>query len=85
MIIRDRDGGQLEADVTTEHAASSYGLAVLVVNGEALGTVEAGEVDVVEATGEEVFGLIRAGYGFRCGKHRGRDALLALGWETFES
>ena len=41
LVVCLQDTGKIfDAQVTTDHAASSYGLAVLVVAGEAVGTEE---------------------------------------------
>jgi hypothetical protein len=59
------DGYESEAVLSTEHAASSYGQAVLVLdNGEALGTADAAlaQYHVIEATEEELAALSAAGY-----------------------
>lgn len=46
--------------LTTEHAASSYGLAVLVVGGEAIGCGEVGPLRIATEAGRDV--ARRAGY-----------------------
>jgi len=54
-----------EAEVTTEHAASSYGKPVVVMDdGQALDIFSAvsGGLEVVEATDAEIEGLIKGGY-----------------------
>ena len=59
------DGYETEARLTTEHAASSYGQPVLVIDtGDALGTGDVALADyrIVEATPEELAALERAGY-----------------------
>ena len=62
MRVRMTDGEVLEAQVTSGHAASNYGVPVLVVNGEALGTADAAGLAIVEATAGERDDLLRAGY-----------------------
>ena len=59
------DGYETEAELTTEHAASSYSRPVLVLdNGEALGTTDAALADyrIMQATAEERAALEAAGY-----------------------
>jgi hypothetical protein len=59
-------GEQVSALITVNHAASSYGFPVLVVNGEARGTIEAAGFELVEATDEErlaVEALVGSGTG----------------------
>jgi hypothetical protein len=55
-------GKVVEATVTVNHAASSYGIPVLVVAGEALGTVEAAAFEILEASDGERLALARGGY-----------------------
>lgn len=66
MKIQFGDGDVCEARITTEHAASSYGIPVLVVedSGEALGVADAAlnGCRIVEATDDERARLQRAGY-----------------------
>jgi hypothetical protein len=61
-------GERVSALITVNHAASSYGIPVLVVRGEALGTIEAAGFELVEATDQERLALARGGY--RLGEHR---------------
>lgn len=64
------DGGALAgtwtATLTTDHPSSSYGVPVLLVNGEPVGTLEAhlAGYRLVEGTDEERKALSRAGYNF---------------------
>jgi len=60
------EGWEGEAELSTDHPASSYGQAVLLIEGEPVGTLEAalGEYEVLEATEEERGALERAGYSF---------------------
>lgn len=53
-----------EAVITAEHSASSYGQAVLVIDGEAVGTAEAALAGyrIIEATEAERAALIKSGY-----------------------
>ena len=63
MTLRDRlTRTMLHATITADHAASSYGLPVLVMDGEALGTIEAAGFELVEATDDERLALARSGY-----------------------
>jgi hypothetical protein len=52
--------------LTTDHAASSYGQAVLLIEGEPVGVLEAslGQYEIITATGEEIEALEQAGYTF---------------------
>jgi len=62
------DGYETEAELTTEHAASSYGQPVLVLdNGEALAPMDAALADyrLLEATPEELQALHVAGFALR--------------------
>jgi len=52
----------MDAEITTEHTASSYGIPVLVVYGQAVGSAETGDLVLIEATAEEVAALERGGY-----------------------
>jgi len=59
------DGYETEAELTTDHAASSYGRPVLVIDtGDALGTADVALADyrILEATDEERAALASAGY-----------------------
>lgn len=59
------NGYETTAELRTDHAASSYGQPVLVMDGgEALGPAECAFADyrILEATEEEVAGLEAAGY-----------------------
>lgn len=59
------DGYETEAELTTEHAASSYGRPVLVIDtGDALGTQDVLLADyrILAATDEERAALASAGY-----------------------
>lgn len=60
------EGWEGEAELSTDHVTSSYGQAVLLVNGEPVGTLEAvlGQYEIISATAEEVEALERAGYTF---------------------
>ncbi len=53
-----------DATVTTDHAASSYGKSVLVIDGVAIGTTEARLMgyEILDATIEERALLASAGY-----------------------
>ena len=53
-----------EATITTDHSASSYGKPVLVIDGVAVGTLEAQlmEYEILDATIEERALLESAGY-----------------------
>jgi len=62
MILQDCNGEDLKGTLTTEHPASSYGLPVLVVNGDALGTFDVIGWCLVEATDDEAEQLYRGGY-----------------------
>jgi hypothetical protein len=63
MILHDRlTGTTVQATITVNHAASSYGIPVLVIGGEAVGTVEAAGFEIVEATDNERRALARGGY-----------------------
>jgi len=70
------DGWEGEAELSTEHPASSYGQPVLLVDGEPVGTLEAavGQYEVLEASEEERKALEAAGYSFK-----GRESLKAQG------
>ena len=54
----------VEAEITTEHSASSYGMPVLVVDGKAVGFGEIGGWQLIEATNEEREMLKRGRYEF---------------------
>jgi hypothetical protein len=58
------EGWEGEARITTEHSASSYGIPVLLIEGEPVGTAEAALAgyEILEATEEEGEMLERAGY-----------------------
>ncbi|MBU1208998.1 MAG: hypothetical protein KKH04_19095 [Proteobacteria bacterium] len=60
------EGWEGEATISTEHPSSSYGQAVLLIEGEPVGVLEAslGQYEIITATGEEVEALERAGYSF---------------------
>jgi hypothetical protein len=63
MRLRNSVTGQeVSALITVNHAASSYGIPVLVINGEALGTIEASGFEVLAASDEERLALARGGY-----------------------
>jgi hypothetical protein len=63
MTLRDRlTGTTVPASITVNHAASSYRIPVLVIRGEALGTVEAADFKIIEATDGERLALARGGY-----------------------
>ena len=77
------DGYETEAVLSTEHAASSYGQPVLVLdNGEALGTGDAALADyrILDASDEERAALVSAGYALAdatpedCANHARRQA-----------
>ena len=53
MILKDLEGQNVEASVTVDHAASSYGVPVLVVGREALGPGDVIGWTVVEARPSE--------------------------------
>jgi hypothetical protein len=57
-------GWQGEAEITREHSASSYGIPVLLVEGEPVGTAEAALAGyrILEASDEERADLARGGY-----------------------
>ncbi len=62
-VLGDRERHEIEATVTTDHAASSYGLPVIVLaDGEALDVTSwmILNYQVVEATEEELADLVRA-------------------------
>ena len=63
------NGYEFEAELTTEHACSSYGMPVLVETerGEALDQSSASFAEVVAATEEELEALREAGYHCRNG------------------
>lgn len=52
--------------LTTGHAASSYGQAVLLIEGDPVGCLEValGQYEIISATAEEVEALEQAGYTF---------------------
>ncbi len=58
------NGVLYEAELTTEHSASSYGIPVLVIDGEAYGPGDfvGKEVLIVEADQDELEALAHAGY-----------------------
>ena len=64
------NGYEFEAVLTTDHAASSYGQAVLVETerGEAIDQFSAALAEVVEATEVELAALTQAGYHCRKSK-----------------
>jgi len=53
-----------DAEITTEHSASSYGRLVLVIDGEPVGALDAmlAGYEILEATHEECEALILGGY-----------------------
>jgi hypothetical protein len=61
------NGWEGKAELSTEYSSSSYGQAVLLIEGEPVGTLEAtlGQYEVLEATEEEQKALERAGYAFK--------------------
>jgi len=62
MTLRNAaTGDKVSALITVNHAAS-YGIPVLVVDGEALGTVEAAVFEIVQASDDERLALARSGY-----------------------
>ena len=61
-------GERASALITVNHAASSYRIPVLVIRGEALGTIEAASFEIIDATDDERTALARGGY--RLGEHR---------------
>lgn len=60
------DGWEGEADLSTNHSASSYGQPVLFIDGRPVGTLDAvlAGYEIIEATREERAALQRAGYAF---------------------
>jgi hypothetical protein len=60
------DGWTGEAIITTEHPTSSYGLPVLLIDGEPVGTAEAdlAGYEILDATASELELLHRGGYHF---------------------
>lgn len=60
------EGWEGEAKVSRDHAACSYGQAVLLVEGEPVGTLEAAlrGYEILEATDEEREALKEGGYVF---------------------
>jgi hypothetical protein len=73
MTVEDFNGTRYHARLTTDHAASSFGLPVLVLRpqdepdapGEAFGPAEAALLTLVDATPGEVAGLYDAGFFLR--------------------
>ena len=65
MIVKDLDGNEREATLTTGHPDSSYGQMVLVIDGQAYSHFQVTGMDLVYATDEELAALARAGYSFR--------------------
>jgi len=59
VTVRFRDGTERRGRLTTAHAASSYGLPVVVVDGQPYG---GGEVEVVVGSPEANAEARRAGY-----------------------
>jgi hypothetical protein len=55
-------GETVAALITVNHAASSYRIPVLVIDGEALGTIDAAGYELLDATDEERLALARGGY-----------------------
>ena len=66
MEVKMMNGKIKKAEVTTEHAASSYGIPVIVIDGEAYGTADilANKIEFVSATAEERELLKKAGFGY---------------------
>lgn len=62
MKLRDLSGKVRTARLTTDHASSSYGQAVLVISGQGHGTFDVAGWRIVEATERELEALERAGY-----------------------
>jgi hypothetical protein len=63
MRLRDSlTGTTVHATITVNHPASSYRVPVLVVNGEALGTIEAAGFEIIDASDQERLALARGGY-----------------------
>lgn len=60
------EGWEGEAKITTGHPASSYFRPVLVIDGQAVGTLEAAMAgyELTEATDQERADLTRGGYTF---------------------
>lgn len=60
------EGWQGEAIITADHPASSYGRPVLIIEGQAVGTLEAvmAGYELVDATDQERADLTRGGYTF---------------------
>ena len=58
------NGWKGDAEITTNHSASSYGRAVLVIKGEAVGTADAALAGyrIIKATQDERAKLVAAGY-----------------------
>jgi hypothetical protein len=74
MIIEDTDGIRYHARLTTEHAASSYGIPVLACRQigdgnrgpeEALGVFDAASFTLIDATPGEIAELEDAGFSLR--------------------
>ena len=61
MILRTHDGKRVKAKITTSHAMSSYGVPVLVVDGQVYGTAEA-DFFLEKAMDDERANLRRGGY-----------------------
>lgn len=55
MRVKSSDGKTLVAIITTEHPASSYGVPVIVIQGEPLGVLDwvHGGYEILEASPEE--------------------------------
>lgn len=64
MRIRVLNGCEYEAVITTEHPASTYGLPVLVVDGEPMGAPEVTQAgfEIISATTAECEALAAGGY-----------------------
>lgn len=64
MKVRFPGGRECKASLTTNHAASSYGIPVLVVDGKALGVEDVAGLELVEASPEDRAALAEYGYRF---------------------
>lgn len=62
MLLKSPANEVLPADVTTSHPASSYGRPVVVVGGQGCGPEDLPGWTVVQASGQELHDLRRAGY-----------------------
>lgn len=62
MILRDPTKRDVAAELTTAHPSSSYGRAVVLVDGEGCGPCDLPGWTIVAASAEELEGLRAAGF-----------------------